>query len=173
MNFENATLDKKAENEELKTGEDQKNERIVVEDKSEVTASDLAEADLKASEELNKARKSIFGKIGEMFKGREKTKEEKYEEDLKSLEKMIRSLTHTASISMDLGASFSSGIDSAGAKTPELKNKLSEIMDVNKKISKMDRGNEKVELLRRKKELIMELARMGRAEIENKYKNAA
>lgn len=173
MNFENATLDKKVENEELKTGEDQKNERIVVENKNEVTASDLAEADLKASEELNKARKSIFGKIGEMFKGKEKTKEEKYEEDLKGLEKMIRSLTHTASISMDLGASFSSGIDYAGAKTPELKNKLNEIVEVNKTIAKTDKGKEKVDLLYKKKELIMELARMGRAEIENKYKNAA
>ncbi len=173
MNFENATLDKKAESEELKTAEDQKNERIVIEDKSEVTASELAEADLKATEEISKARKSIFGKIGEMFKGREKTQEEKYQDDLKNLEKMIRSLTHTASISMDLGASFGGGIDSSGATTPELKNKLSEIMEVNKKIAKMDRGKEKVDLLYKKKELIGQLARMGKAEIENKYKNAA
>lgn len=172
MNFENTTLEKKSEEKNMEN--EKNNERIVVENHEEVSAADLAEADLKASEKVEEARKSIFGRIGEMFKGKEKTEEEKYEEDMKNLEKLIKSLTHTVSVSMNLGASFGGGaIEYSRANTPQLKEKLEEIVEVNKQLSKMDKGKEKVDLMYKKRDLIQELARIGRTEIKNRYNKAA
>lgn len=170
MNFENATLDKKAEEKEALNASENQNEEIVVEKAEPVSSEEKAEADLKAADEVEKARKSIFGRIGEMFKGKEKTDEEKYEEDMRSLEKLIKSLTHVSTVSMNLGASFSgSGISFEHAKTPGVINKVNEIVEVNNKLNGLDKGKEKVDLLYKKRELIQDLARIGKREIKEKY----
>ena len=161
------------------TGDDLK-EQLNEEAKAQLAAEkaaqdqELKNADQqKASEEIERTRKSIFGKIGEIFKGKEKTEEEKYEDDMKELEKTIRSLTHTSSTTLELGVSFGGGINKSGIKSESLKNKLDEILEINKKIQKIEKGKEKVDLLYEKKRLINELAKIGREEIKNKYSIAA
>ena len=180
MNFENLTKSNKEEElenmekESMPKTDEENPEKIQSKEELEREVSELKEEDQKkASEEAEKARASIFGKIGDLFKGKEKTEEEKYEKDMKDLEKTVKSLTHVSSSTLELGASFAGGVDKSGVKTEELKNKLSEIAELNRQLKDLDRGNEKVELLRKKKKLIGEFARMGREEIENKYKSAA
>ncbi|PKM91636.1 hypothetical protein CVU82_00280 [Candidatus Falkowbacteria bacterium HGW-Falkowbacteria-1] len=181
MNFETKTNNNEEidvlENKESESGQENKGDK-----EAYLRAAEKAKEDLEmakegdkalAGEEVEKARKSIFEKIAGAFKGKEKSEEEKYENEMKSFEKLIKSLTHVSSSTLELGASFSGGIDFDAVKSPELRSKLDEIIDLNKKIAKTDKGQEKVDLLYKKKELIQRLARTGRTELKNKYNIAA
>ena len=126
-----------------------------------------------AGKKENFFRRTI-NKTKEIFSGKPKTEEQQYEEEMKNLKKLIRSLVTTTSFSVDLGASFGgSAIDFSLAKTPAIKEKLNEIVAVNKELSKMPRGREKVEKTKEKMALIRELGSIGKKEIEDMFNRAA
>lgn len=129
----------------------------------------------KAEEEVESARKSIFEKFTSMFKGKEKSEEEKYQEEINELKGLIKSLTHIKSLDIsEIGGSFRGGIKMEAAKTPEVKAKLKEIMDLNRNLAKMPKGKEKVDALYEKRRLIKQLGSIGKKQIDAKYgRNAA
>ncbi|MFA7365337.1 MAG: hypothetical protein WCZ12_03220 [Patescibacteria group bacterium] len=134
------------------------------------------EDEKKAEEEVEKARKSIFEKFTSMFKGREKSDEEKYQDDVNQLKGLIKSLTHIRSLEIaEIGASIGgAGIKMEAAKSPEMKAKLQEIVELNSELAKMPKGQGKVDALYKKRRLIQELGSIGKKEIDAKYgKNAA
>lgn len=181
MNFEAKTNENEdidvLENKKNESGQESKGDEEVSFQAAEKAKEDLEtakEGDQSfAGEEIEKARKSIFEKIAGAFKGKEKSEEEKYESEMEDLNKLIRSLTHKADVSFNLGASFGAGVHFDGAKNPEIKSKLSEILELNKEIAKTEKGKEKVDLLYKKKELIQNLAKTGRSIIKEKYDIAA
>ncbi len=142
---------------------------------SEINAGleDAMENDKKNSElEIDKARVSIFSKFSDIFKGKEKSKEERKEADMKKMLEFIKDLTTRSSFGS--GGSFGAGIDfdylEGDAESKEI---LLEILNDNGKINKIGNGPKKVEMIKEKKKKIFKLRRIIQEGIENKYKSFA